>query len=113
MLPECFVEDSSIYWSEVLIILLFVLTFRMSAWDKKLRKLRVLSFVIIVIGAIMSLRITSPVHFGFSKVYDPASFLSTIMVILATLVIPRIWCRYLCPWRCAIAWAGKKHAQNR
>lgn len=102
-----FIEDASIYWSEVLIILLFALVFRMPQWDLKLRRLRILSFAIIVAGAIMSLRITSPVHFGFAKVYDPASFLSTVIVALSALVIPMVWCRYLCPWRCAIAWAAK------
>jgi len=102
-----FIEDASIYWSEVLIILLIFLTFGMWKWDAKLRRMRVLSFAVIVFGAIMSVRITSPVHFGFAKVYDPASFLSTAMVVLAALVVPRIWCRYLCPWRCAITWAAK------
>jgi polyferredoxin len=102
-----FVEDSSIYWSEVLIILLLILVFRMSSWDKRLRRLRVISFAIVLLGAIMNVKITSPVHFGFAKVYDPASFLSTVMVILATLAIPRIWCRYLCPWRSVISWAGR------
>ena len=107
-----FVEDASIYWSEVLVLLLFVLIWRMGAWDARLRRLRILSFVIIVAGAVASLRITSPVHFGFSKVYDPASLLSTVMVALAALAVPQVWCRYLCPWREAIAWAGK-HSVRR
>jgi polyferredoxin len=102
-----FIEDASIYWSQVLIILLFLLAFRMREWDLKLRRLRILSFLIIAFGAVMSMRITSPVHFGFAKVYDPASFLATVMVALAALAIPMVWCRYLCPWRCVIAWAGK------
>jgi polyferredoxin len=102
-----FVEDASIYWSEVLVVLLLLLAFRMNAWDARLRRLRMLSFVVIVAGAVMAVRITSPVHFGFSKVYDPASFLSTVMVVLAAFVIPRVWCRYLCPWRCALSWAAK------
>lgn len=107
-----FIEDSSIYWSEVLIILLFVLAFRMRQWDQQLRRLRILSFAIIVVGAVMSVRITSPVHFGFAKVYDPASFLSTVMVFFAAVAVPRIWCRYLCPWRCAISWAGKQSVRT-
>jgi polyferredoxin len=107
-----FVEDASIYWSEVLVILLFLLTWRMSQWDARLRRLRVLSFAIIVAAAIASLRITSPVHFGFNKVYDPASVLATVMVVLAALVVPHIWCRYLCPWREAIAWAAKHSARR-
>ncbi len=101
-----FIEDSSIYWSEVLILLMMVLVFRQRQWDEKLRRLRTLSFILIVLGAIMNMRITSPVHFGFAKVYDPASFLSTVMVILAALAVPRIWCRYLCPWRSVISWAA-------
>lgn len=107
-----FVEDASIYWSEVLVILLFLLTWRMSQWDARLRRLRVLSFAIIVAASIASLRITSPVHFGFNKVYDPASVLATVMVVLAALVVPHVWCRYLCPWREAIAWAGKHSARR-
>jgi len=102
-----FLEDSSIYWSEVLVIILFVLVWRMREWDAKLRRLRFLSFVVVMTAAIMSVRITSPVHFGFAKVYDPASFLATVMVVLAAFVVPRVWCRYLCPWKTAINWAAK------
>ncbi len=103
-----FLEDASIYWSEILALLVLLLAFRMSRWDKNLRKLRIVSFAVVLISAFASIKITSPVHFGFAKVHDPASFLSTVMVILAALVIPRIWCRYLCPWRFMISWAGKK-----
>jgi polyferredoxin len=107
-----FAEDASIYWSEVLVILLLVLVWRMGRWDGRLRRLRVLSFAIIVIAAVAGVRITSPVHFGFSKVYDPASLLATVMVVLAALVVPHVWCRYLCPWREAIAWAAR-HSVRR
>ena len=107
-----FAEDASIYWSEVLVILLLVLVWRMGQWDGRLRRLRVLSFAIIVIAAVAGVRITSPVHFGFSKVYDPASLLATVMVVLAALVVPHVWCRYLCPWREAIAWAAR-HSTRR
>ena len=107
-----FVEDSSIYWSEVLILLLFILAWKQKEWDRKLRKLKILSFWIIVAAALMSIRITSPVHLGFAKVYDPASFLATVMVVLAALAVPRVWCRYLCPWKVAIAWAAKHSARN-
>jgi len=107
-----FVEDASIYWSEVLVLLLLALVWRMGAWDRRLRRLRVLSFIIIVAAAVASVRITSPVHFGFSKVYDPASILATVMVVLAALAVPHVWCRYLCPWREAIAWAAR-HSTRR
>jgi polyferredoxin len=102
-----FVEDASIYWSAVLVMLLVCLIWKMGSWDRRLRRLRWVSFAVIVAAAAASLRVTSPVHFGFSKVYDPASLLSTVMVFLAALVVPHVWCRYLCPWREAIAWAGK------
>ena len=51
-------------------------------------------------------------HFGFSKVYDPASLLATVMVTLAALTVPHVWCRYLCPWREAIAWAAKHSVRS-
>jgi len=102
-----FVEDASIYWSEVLVLIVLLLAWDMRRWDGPLRRLRLVSFGVVTAASLLSLRVTSPVHLGFAKVYDPASFLSTVMVILATLVIPRVWCRYLCPWRAAIAWAGK------
>lgn len=107
-----FVEDASIYWSEVLILVLFLLVWRMAAWDSRLRRLRVISFAVVAAAAVASLRVSSPVHFGFSKMYDPASLLSTAMVILAALIVPQVWCRYLCPWREAIAWAGKHSARR-
>ncbi len=107
-----FVEDASLYWSEILVLILFLLVWRMGEWDRRLRRLRVLSFWIVFAAAVIGWRITSPVHFGFNKVYDPASLLSTVMVVLAALAVPHVWCRYLCPWREAIGWAGKHSARR-
>ncbi|MFA4986946.1 MAG: 4Fe-4S binding protein [Candidatus Brocadiia bacterium] len=107
-----FVEDATIYWSLVLVVLLLILAWKMRDWDDRLRRLRIFSFFVVAIGAVLSFRITSPVHFGFSKVYDPASVLSTVMVVFAALVIPNVWCRYLCPWREAIAWAARGSARS-
>jgi len=107
-----FIEDASIYWSEVLVLILFLLVWQMGSLDRRLRRLRILSFWIIVAAAIAQVRITSPVHFGFSKVYDPASLLATVMVVLASLIVPHVWCRYLCPWREAIAWAAKHSVRS-
>lgn len=107
-----FVEDASIYWSEVLVLLLFVLAFRMRQWDARLRRLRVLSLFILVAATVIGWRIVSPVHFVFSKVYDPASLQATVLVVLGALSVPHVWCRYLCPWREAIAWAGRHSARK-
>lgn len=101
------VDDSSIYWSQVLVVILFLLVWRMGELDVKLRRLRILSFAVILVGATANLRITSPVHFGFCKVYDPSSHLATVMIVLAALVVPHVWCRYLCPWREAISWVAR------
>jgi polyferredoxin len=107
-----FIEDATIYWSEALILILGLLTWRMQHWDARLRRLRYLSFAIIAGGAVAGWRVTSPVHFSFAKIYDPASLLSTVIVILGAMVIPHVWCRYLCPWREAIAWAGRHSARK-
>jgi polyferredoxin len=102
-----FVEDSNLYWSEVLIAILFLAVWRMREWDHSLRKLRVVSLVVIAASALAGWNITSPVHFTFAKVYDPASLLATVVVVLASVSVPHAWCRYLCPWREAIRWAAK------
>jgi polyferredoxin len=107
-----FTEDATIYWTLILILLLFLLAWRQKAWDLPLRRLRVVSFGIVLAGTILGLRITSPVHFGFAKVYDPASLLSTVIVVLAALAVPRIWCRYLCPWREIIGWSSRHSARQ-
>jgi polyferredoxin len=107
-----FVEDASIYWSEVLILLEVVLVWKMREWDGPLRRLRQVSFAVVVLASIAGLRITSPVHFGFNKVYDPASILATVIVVLASLGVSRVWCRYLCPWREAIAWAARQSVRR-
>jgi polyferredoxin len=102
-----FIEDASIYWSEILVLITILATLNMTRWDRPLRRLRWVSFALVTAASFLSLRVTSPVHLGFAKVYDPASLLSTVMVIMAALLIPHVWCRYLCPWRSAIAWAGR------
>jgi polyferredoxin len=107
-----FVEDSSIYWAEVLLILQFALLWRLPEWDRRLRRLRRVSFWLIVGAAVAGWWITSPVHLVFTKVYDPASLLATVLVVLGALVVPHLWCRYLCPWREAMAWVGK-HSVRR
>jgi polyferredoxin len=107
-----FVEDSSIYWAEIMLILQAALLWRMPDWDRRLRRLRVVSFWIIVAAAVAGWWITSPVHLVFTKVYDPASLLSTVIVLLGALIVPQSWCRYLCPWREAIGWAAR-HSTRR
>ncbi|MBN1594615.1 4Fe-4S binding protein [candidate division FCPU426 bacterium] len=102
-----FIEDATVYWTFILLLLLYLLVWRRPQWDQKLRRLKTLSFILIVAAAVMHVRITSPVHFGFAKVVDPASVLATVIVVIAALLVPRVWCRYLCPWRLAINWASQ------
>ena len=51
-------------------------------------------------------------HLVFTKVYDPASLLTTVVVIAGALVVPHAWCRYLCPWREAIGWAARRSTRK-
>lgn len=103
-----FIDDAAVYWALVLVAILLLSARNFRWWDRRLRRLRLVSFFIILAGAIARARITSPMHFGFCKVYDPSSILATFIVLGGALVIPRLWCRYLCPWREAVAWAGRQ-----
>ncbi|MEW6515892.1 MAG: 4Fe-4S binding protein [candidate division FCPU426 bacterium] len=102
-----FAEDATVYWSLIVVVLLLLMSWKLAAWDGPLRRLKHLSFFLVVAAAVVHVRITSPVHFGFAKVVDPASILATVIVVAAALLLPRIWCRYLCPWRLAISWASR------
>ncbi len=92
-----FIEDSSLHWAAVLILLCYLVVVGVID-DLPTRKLRFLSVVAIVITAVSHVAITSPVHFAFTSRNDPASALSTLIIALASLVVARSWCRYLCPW---------------
>lgn len=102
-----FAEDATVYWSLIIVVLLFLLAWKLAAWDGPLRRLKYVSFFLIMAAAVLHIRVTSPVHFGFAKVVDPASILATVIVVAAALLVPRVWCRYLCPWRLAINWASQ------
>ena len=92
-----FVEDSSLYWAGALILLTFMV---MAGWasDRAIRGLRGLSLAIIVGSALLKSAVISPMHFAFADVRDPASALSTLVLVVASLFVSRAWCRYVCPW---------------
>jgi ferredoxin len=92
-----FVEDSSLHWSAMLLMLcLLVLANYLD--DKPSRKLRLFSLLAIVFTAVSHMVVTSPVHFAFTSRDDPASAITTIVILIAGLFVLRSWCRYLCPW---------------
>lgn len=92
-----YVEDSSLYWGAVLILLVFLVITR-AADDAAIRTLRAVSFFIIFASALLKTAIVSPVHFAFANVNDPASALTTLVLVVASLFVSRAWCRYICPW---------------
>ena len=94
---ELFVEDSSLHWAAGLLALCYLVVLG-AAEDGALRGLRALSVGIILVAAISRQIITSPTHFAFSSRGDPASALSTLVIVLASLLVTRAFCRYLCPW---------------
>ncbi|NMB74468.1 MAG: 4Fe-4S binding protein [Myxococcales bacterium] len=94
---QFYVEDSSLYWGASLFLLLFLVLSGVVR-DEAIRGLRAASFWIIVISALLRTTIVSPVHFAFADVRDPASALTTLVLMVASLFLARAWCRYICPW---------------
>ncbi len=94
---KMFIEDSSLHWAAALILLCYLVLLRFID-DLPTRTLRLVSVLAIGLTAISHVAITSPVHFAFTARDDPASMLSTVVIAVASLVIARAWCRYLCPW---------------
>jgi polyferredoxin len=94
---EFYVEDSSLHWAAALILLVFLVVTR-NIDDAAIRGIRGISFIIIVVSALLKTAIISPVHFAFADVSDPASALTTLVLVVASLFISRAWCRYICPW---------------
>jgi len=94
---QMFLEDSSLHWAATLVLLCFLVIAGVIE-DRPTRSLRLISVAAIFVTAISHLVITSPVHFAFTSRSDPASALSTLVIIVASLFVLRAWCRYLCPW---------------
>lgn len=94
---KLFVEDSSLYWAaSTILIPLMVLSGVAS--DRAARALRWFSLGSILLSALLKVTITSPVHFAFVDVVDPASAITTLVLAVASIFVARSWCRYLCPW---------------
>jgi polyferredoxin len=66
--------------------------------DLPSRKLRLFSLLAIVLTAVSHVSVISPVHFAFTARDDPASALTTLVIMVSALFVLRSWCRYLCPW---------------
>ncbi len=94
---DMFLEDSSLHWAAGLLALCYLVVIGL-ADDGALRGLRALSVGIILVAAVSRQLITSPTHFAFSSRGDPASALATLVIVLASLLVTRAFCRYLCPW---------------
>ncbi len=94
---KLFMEDSSLYWAATIILIVFLVLTRL-ADDLPTRSLRWVSLVSILASSVFKTIITSPVHFAFVDVQDPASATTTIILAVASIFISRAWCRYVCPW---------------
>ncbi len=92
-----FVEDSSLYWAASTILVSFLVLTGL-ADDIASRALRWVSFLSILVSAVFKTIITSPVHFAFVDVFDPASAITTLVLGVSSIFVGRAWCRYLCPW---------------
>ncbi len=94
---KLFLEDSSLYWAASILLLDFLVLAGL-ADDVATRGLRWVSFISILASSLFETVITSPVHFAFVDVLDPASAVTTLVLAVASLFIARAWCRYVCPW---------------
>jgi len=94
---KLFLEDSSLYWAASILLLDFLVLAGI-ADDIATRALRWVSLMSILASALFQTVITSPVHFAFVDVLDPASAVTTLVLAVASLIIARAWCRYVCPW---------------
>jgi len=92
-----FVEDSSLHWGGALLLVSFLVLAR-AADDLATRALRAVSLAAILVTAVSRVSVTSPVHFAFTSRGDPASAVTTLVILVAALFVGRAWCRYLCPW---------------
>jgi polyferredoxin len=92
-----FVEGSSLHWGAML-LLLCCLVLAGVIDDIPTRKLRLFSLAAIFFTAVSHMVVTSPVHFAFTSRDDPASALTTLVILVAGTFVLRSWCRYLCPW---------------
>lgn len=94
---KLFIEDSSLHWAAML-LLLCVLVLAGVIDDIPTRRLRLFSLAAIFLTAVSHMVVTSPVHFAFTSRDDPASALTTLVILVAGTFVLRSWCRYLCPW---------------
>ena len=94
---KLFMEDSSLYWAAAIILIVFLVLSRL-ADDLPTRSLRWVSLISILASAVFKTVITSPVHFAFVDVMDPASATTTLILAVASIFVSRAWCRYVCPW---------------
>lgn len=94
---QLFVEDSSLYWAACSLLIPLMVMLGLVR-DRPSRGLRWVSLGSILASSVLKVTITSPVHFAFVDIVDPASAITTLVLALASLFIARSWCRYLCPW---------------
>jgi polyferredoxin len=94
---KLFVEDSSLHWAAMLLLLCWLLMAGVID-DIPTRRLRAFSLAAIFFTAVSHMVVTSPVHFAFTSRDDPASALTTMVILVAGTFVLRSWCRYLCPW---------------
>ena len=94
---KLFIEDSSLHWA-ALLLLLCCLVLAGTLDDVPSRRMRLFSLAAIFFTAVSHMVVTSPVHFAFTARDDPASALTTLVILIAGTFVLRSWCRYLCPW---------------
>lgn len=91
-----FIEMAMVFW---IMALFLIVLFDLSnpAYDHRLKLLRYVSLVVVSIVYLVGVYTGGPSCVMFRNSLDYSSIISAIGVLIASLIVGRAWCKFLCP----------------